>query len=109
MEGAAENGQPDGPSHSTFCLRRPYLRDAILPSPRTDAGDIDNIVKPIRDALSRHIYLDDRQVERLVVQKFEPDNAFTFTQPSQIFATALRAIRPILYVWVSNEPFEELT
>ena len=72
-------------------------------------GDIDNIVKPILDALSRHIYLDDRQVERLVVQKFEPDNVFTFTQPSQTFATALRAMPPLLYVRVSNDPFEELS
>lgn len=32
-------------------------------------GDIDNIVKPILDAMCRHIYLDDRQVERLVIQK----------------------------------------
>jgi len=71
-------------------------------------GDIDNIVKPILDALSRHIYLDDRQVERIVVQKFEPDNTFTFLNPSAVFAAALRAIRPILYVRVSNDPFEEL-
>ena len=30
-------------------------------------GDIDNIVKPILDALAQHIYIDDAQVERLVV------------------------------------------
>ena len=40
-------------------------------------GDIDNLVKPILDALSRHIYLDDGQVERVVVQKFEPGNVFS--------------------------------
>jgi crossover junction endodeoxyribonuclease RusA len=39
-------------------------------------GDIDNIVKPILDALSKHIYLDDHQVHRVLVQKFEPDNVF---------------------------------
>ena len=37
-------------------------------------GDVNNIVKPIVDALSRHLYLDDHQVQRVVVQKFEPDN-----------------------------------
>ena len=31
-------------------------------------GDIDNIVKPILDALGKHIYVDDSQVERVVVQ-----------------------------------------
>jgi crossover junction endodeoxyribonuclease RusA len=38
-------------------------------------GDIDNIVKPILDALCQHIYRDDNQVARVVVQKFEPGNA----------------------------------
>jgi Holliday junction resolvase RusA-like endonuclease len=37
-------------------------------------GDVDNIVKLILDALGRHIYADDAQVERVVVQKFEPEN-----------------------------------
>lgn len=39
-------------------------------------GDVDNIVKPVLDALSRHIYKDDRQVERVWVQKFEPGRIF---------------------------------
>jgi len=30
-------------------------------------GDLDNIVKPILDAMCNHIYLDDRQVERLLI------------------------------------------
>lgn len=41
-------------------------------------GDIDNIVKPILDALKKHIYLDDRQVLRVVVQKFETRNRISF-------------------------------
>ena len=32
-------------------------------------GDVDNVVKLVLDALSRHIYVDDAQVERIVVQK----------------------------------------
>ena len=35
-------------------------------------GDLDNIVKLILDALCRHVYVDDRQVERIVVQKIRP-------------------------------------
>ena len=34
------------------------------------AGDIDNIVKPVLDALGKHIYVDDRQVHRVLVQNF---------------------------------------
>lgn len=72
-------------------------------------GDIDNIVKPVLDALARHIYLDDRQVERVVVQKFEPEHAFPFASPSERLNEALSGGKPTLYVRISDDPFEELT
>ncbi len=72
-------------------------------------GDIDNIVKPILDALCRLIYIDDRQVERVVVQKFEPGNVFNFAQPTTTFVKALADAKPVLYVRISNDPFEELS
>ena len=72
-------------------------------------GDIDNIIKPILDALSQHIYLDDNQVERILVQKFEPGNVFSFQQPTNTFLLALNGARPVLYVRVSNNPAEDLT
>lgn len=71
-------------------------------------GDVDNIVKPILDALAHHIYLDDKQVERLLIQKFEPGNVFGFANPSTTIAGALEGDKPVLYVRVSNDPFEEL-
>ena len=71
-------------------------------------GDLDNIVKPVLDALSRHIYLDDGQVERIVVQRFEPQSALEFSRPTARLAEALSGHRPILYVQVSANPFEEL-
>ena len=72
-------------------------------------GDLDNIVKPILDAMARHIYIDDRQIHRILVQKFEPESVFTFIEPSERFAQALSGKRPVLYVRVSNDPFEELS
>jgi len=72
-------------------------------------GDIDNIVKPILDALCQHIYHDDNQVERVVIQKFEPGNVFSFTQPTATFVQALGGSKPVLYVRVSNDPSEDLT
>ena len=71
-------------------------------------GDVDNIVKLILDALCRHIYIDDHQVERVVVQKFEPHKVFSFGQPSATLAKALFMEKPLLYVRISNDPFEEL-
>jgi len=71
-------------------------------------GDLDNIVKLILDGMCRHVYVDDRQIERIVVQKFEPGNIFGFADPSSAIVRALSGERPILYVRVSNDPFEEL-
>jgi hypothetical protein len=71
-------------------------------------GDIDNIIKPILDALGRHIYLDDRQVQRVVIQKFEPGNVFSFTQPSPTLGSALEQPKPALYIRLSDDPFEDL-
>jgi crossover junction endodeoxyribonuclease RusA len=70
-------------------------------------GDLDNIIKPVLDALSRHIYLDDRQVERIVVQKFELGNQFDFGNLSARLAEAFKVERPVLYVRVATNPFEE--
>ena len=71
-------------------------------------GDIDNIVKPILDALSRHVYLDDRQVERCLVQKFEPERMFDFSSPSRILSEAASGAKPLLYIRLSDDPTEEL-
>ena len=71
-------------------------------------GDVDNIVKPVLDALCRHIYTDDRQVERVWVQKFEPGRLFQFRQPSQILSEALSGEKPLLYVRLGDDPTEGL-
>ena len=72
-------------------------------------GDIDNIVKPVLDALGRHIYIDDTQVERVVVQKFEPGNLFPFSAPSSTLDDALNGPKPVLYIKLSDDPFQELS
>jgi crossover junction endodeoxyribonuclease RusA len=72
-------------------------------------GDIDNIVKLTLDALSPHIYPNDSQIERVVVQKFEPGNVFPFSNPSATLLDAITAVKPVLYVRISDTPFEDLT
>jgi hypothetical protein len=69
-------------------------------------GDIDNIIKPILDAMKEHVYGDDRQVERVVAQKFE--SIFQFENPSSHIAQAITAEKPVLYVRVSADPTEDL-
>ena len=71
-------------------------------------GDVDNIIKLIVDALTQHVYFDDRQVERIVVQKFEPGNVFTFAEPSEVLSRALETAKPLVYIRINNDPFEDL-
>ena len=71
-------------------------------------GDVDNIVKPILDALSKHIYNDDRQVERVWVQKFEPGRIFQFARPSEVLSEALSGEKPLLFIRLGDDPAEGL-
>jgi len=43
-----------------------------------------------------------------VVQKFEPGNVFSFSNPSTAVIDAITGPKPVLYVRVSDDPFEEL-
>lgn len=73
------------------------------------AGDVDNIVKPILDALNGQAYTDDRLVERVVSQKFEPDVAWSFGSPSVQLTAALDAIsatdepQPVVYIRIDDD------
>jgi crossover junction endodeoxyribonuclease RusA len=86
-----------------FLDRRPlaitvyYFPDAPM------IGDIDNIVKPIMDALVHVAYMDDKDVERIVVQKFEPQVEWDFADPSEQLATVLDTSTPVVYVRVDDD------
>jgi hypothetical protein len=96
IRAAAQSELPEG----YFAAEGP-MKVTIYYFSDTPAGvDIDNIVKPIFDSLSRFIYLDDKQVERLVVQKFEAGRLFTFTLPSPRLAEAIEAEGPRVYLQV---------
>ncbi len=76
--------------------------------PERMTGDIDNIVKLVADALCAHIYIDDDQIDRVVVQRFEPGSVFDFSNPSPALFDAVTGPKPVLYVRVSTNPFEDL-
>jgi crossover junction endodeoxyribonuclease RusA len=71
-------------------------------------GDVDNIVKLVLDALSRHIYNDNRQVERVWVQKFEPGRIFQFSRPSDVLSEALSGEKPLLFIRLGDDLAEGL-
>ena len=65
-------------------------------------GDIDNIVKPVLDAFSNVIYFDDRQVSRVLVQRFEPGDAFTFDRATPRLLECAEMSGPRIYIRVDD-------
>jgi crossover junction endodeoxyribonuclease RusA len=72
-------------------------------------GDIDNRVKPILDAMTRFVYLDDGLVERVVVQKFEPGRIYPFVNPSASLASAMAASEPAVYIRITDDLSESVS
>lgn len=72
------------------------------------AGDVDNIVKLTLDALIPNIYVDDDLIDRVLVQRFEPDARFSFAEPSTKLVEAMASDGPVLYVRISEAPLKDL-
>jgi len=66
-------------------------------------GDVDNIVKPILDGMKAVVYPDDNVVERVVVQKFEPDVPRSIPVLSQQLAIALDTAPPVVYLRIDDD------
>lgn len=66
-------------------------------------GDIDNIVKLILDGMVGIAYLDDNVVERVTVQKFEPEGGWEFSVLSDQLALALDMEAPVVYIRVDDD------
>ena len=65
-------------------------------------GDIDNLVKPILDALVQTVYPDDRCVERLLIQKFEPGISQQFSNVTEQLARSLEMEPPVVYIRIDD-------
>lgn len=70
--------------------------------------DIDNIIKPILDAMIGVIYRDDSIVERVTAQKFETGRLAKWSNPSTTLFGAISGQKPLTYVKVSEEPHEDI-
>lgn len=66
-------------------------------------GDVDNIVKPILDALADIVYVDDGQVESVTVCKVEPEVIWLFSSESETLVTALGMEAPVVYVRIDAD------
>lgn len=63
-------------------------------------ADVDNIIKPIQDALKGLAYEDDEQVTDLVSRKRSLDADLRVSDPSEVLAEGFDQRREFLYVLV---------
>ena len=71
--------------------------------------DVDNIPKPILDALKDLVYSDDTQVTDLVCRKRDLNGDLRIANPSSILAEGFDRGNEFLYVVVENAPDQEVS
>jgi crossover junction endodeoxyribonuclease RusA len=73
-----------------------------LPAEEIQA-DLDNILKPILDALQGSVLVNDRQVDRIVVQRFELESTPDLgASGSETLHRAWSEDRPLLYIRITD-------
>ena len=70
--------------------------------------DVDNIPKPILDALKGLVYSDDAQVSDLLCRKRDLNGDLRIQNPSLVFLEALRHSEQFLHITVDNALNQEV-
>src|ERR1700730_3266885 len=79
-----------------FIDQRPLALTIFYFSPTAMGGDVDNIVKLIVDGMVAVIYPDDRLLERIIVQKFEPGVEAVFHSLTPMLERAVETDPPVI-------------
>ena len=74
----------------------------------SDLLDVDNIPKPVLDALKGIVYDDDRQVSDLLCRKRDLSEELLIQNPSTTLLDALRDREPLLHVSVAEAMTREI-
>ena len=86
-----------------FCTTATVAVTIYYFSPEASVGDIDNIVKPILDALNGVVYVDDSQVDRVLVQRFPSSRPISIENPSPTLIDAIEQTPPIVFVRIHDD------
>ncbi|MDZ7995051.1 MAG: RusA family crossover junction endodeoxyribonuclease [Nostoc sp. EfeVER01] len=73
-----------------------------------DQIDVDNIVKPIQDAIKGLAYVDDNQVSDLLVRKRNLSGNFTIENMTPTLAEGFARGNEFLHIVVTNAPNQEV-
>ncbi|USR89873.1 RusA family crossover junction endodeoxyribonuclease [Phormidium yuhuli AB48] len=100
---AAETGWSDGspPLTGALALQVIYFY-------QNHELDIDNIVKPIQDALIGLIYDDDVQITDILICKRQLDKTFKIRNPSLVLEQGLSKNQEFLYISISQYPKQKV-
>ena len=66
--------------------------------------DVDNIPKPVLDALKELVYLDDNQVTDILCRKRNLNSDLRIENPTEVLAEALDSGNKFLYVVIEEAP-----
>lgn len=72
------------------------------------AMDVDNLPKPILDALKGLVYLDDEQVTDILCRKRNLNSDLRLENPSSVLAEGLSRGNEFLYIIVGEAPNQEV-
>jgi crossover junction endodeoxyribonuclease RusA len=86
-----------------FIDERPLAATIFYFPPAPMKGDVDNIVKLIVDAMVAVLYPDDRFIERIVVQKFEPGSEYVFNSLTPTLEQAVETDPPVIYIRIDDD------
>lgn len=70
--------------------------------------DVDNIVKPIQDALKGLVYFDDSQVTDMLSRKRDLSGSFVLNDVSRTLAEGLTRGSEFLHIMVERAPDQEV-
>jgi hypothetical protein len=66
--------------------------------------DVDNMIKPIQDALNGIVYVDDKQVARVVSSRSDLNGTFRVRGLSQALASGFASDGPFVHIKVKPAP-----
>lgn len=91
----------DLPVSGAIMLKVTYLYDRV-------GMDVDNIVKPIQDALEGLVYFDDSQVTDMLSRKRDLSGNFVLSDVSGVLAEGLSRGSEFLHILVERAPDQEV-
>jgi crossover junction endodeoxyribonuclease RusA len=98
---AARNWEGQAAEIGSVALTLTYLH-------RGGAGDLDNLAKPVLDALKGLVFRDDGQITDLVLRKRDLSAILRIENPSPLLSSGFDLGSPFLHVLVDIAPDQEL-